>query len=257
MPTRDDSPIGAPCWMDLMTSDPDASRAFYGELFGWTSEQAGPEYGGYINFSKDGALVAGCMQNDPQWGAPDGWSMYLAVVDAEATVAAATANGGQVFGEPMAIGPLGTMAMLADAGGASVGIWQPGEHKGFGVIGENGTPVHFELHTRDWAPTLAFYEQVFGWEPEPDSIDEPDFRYAVFGTTQAQQAGIMDAAAWLPEGVPSHWSVYFGVDDADKALAQIAELGGSTVVDAESTPYGRLATAADPTGAIFKLRADS
>ena len=85
MPTRHDSPVGAPCWMDLMTSDPDASRAFYGELFGWTSEQAGPEYGGYINFSKDGALVAGCMQNDPQWGTPDVWSMYLTVTDAEAT----------------------------------------------------------------------------------------------------------------------------------------------------------------------------
>lgn len=37
-----------------MTSDPDRSRAFYGELFGWTSEVAGEEYGGYFNFSNDG-----------------------------------------------------------------------------------------------------------------------------------------------------------------------------------------------------------
>ena len=64
MPLRDTAPVGAPCWTDLFTSDPDASRAFYGELFGWTSESAGDEYGGYVNFSKDGVRVAGCMRND-------------------------------------------------------------------------------------------------------------------------------------------------------------------------------------------------
>ncbi|MDQ1752930.1 MAG: uncharacterized protein QOE71_3986, partial [Pseudonocardiales bacterium] len=46
---------------------------------------------------------------------------------------------------------------------------------------------------------------------------------------------------------------YFGVDDADVALARIDELGGSTRRAAEDTPYGRLATAADPSGAQFKL----
>ena len=59
MPQREEAPIGAPCWIDLFTSDPDKSRSFYGELFGWTSQEAGEEYGGYINFSKDGVPVAG------------------------------------------------------------------------------------------------------------------------------------------------------------------------------------------------------
>jgi uncharacterized protein len=47
------------------------------------------------------------------------------------------------------------------------------------------------------------------------------------------------------------------VDDADAALAQIVDLGGSIVMSAEDTPFGRLATAADPTGALFKLVAAS
>jgi predicted enzyme related to lactoylglutathione lyase len=63
----------------------------------------------------------------------------------------------------------------------------------------------------------------------------------------------MDASAFLPEGVPAHWSVYFGVDDADAALARIVDLGGAIVMAAEDTPYGRLATATDPNGAQFKL----
>ncbi len=66
-------------------------------------------------------------------------------------------------------------------------------------------------------------------------------------------AGIMDASGFLPDGVPAHWSVYFGVDDTDAALAKIVDLGGSILMAAQDTPYGRLATAADPTGAQFKL----
>ena len=67
------------------------------------------------------------------------------------------------------------------------------------------------------------------------------------------RAGIMDATAFLPDGVPAHWSVYFRVDDADAALASTVELGGSVLRPAEDTPYGRLAQAADPLGTSFKL----
>ncbi|MCA1691816.1 MAG: VOC family protein, partial [Actinobacteria bacterium] len=35
--------------------------------------------------------------------------------------------------------------------------------------------------------------------------------------------------------------------------ARVVDLGGSMLVPAEDTPYGRLATAVDPTGAQFKL----
>ena len=87
MPKRDDAPIGAPCWVDLLTTDPDRSRDFYGRLFGWTVEDPGEDYGGYVNFLSDGIHVAGCMRNDGTAGVPDLWSVYLATDDAEATVA--------------------------------------------------------------------------------------------------------------------------------------------------------------------------
>lgn len=252
MPKRDSAPNGAPCWIDLMTSDPDRSRAFYGELFGWTSEEAGEEYGGYITFFKDGLNVAGGMRNDGQSGMPDVWSVYLATDDAQATSDAAAANGGQVIVAPMAVGELGTMAVVNDAGQAAIGIWQPGLHQGFQVHGEPGTPSWFELHTRDYDASVAFYRTVFGWDTHVVG-DSPDFRYTTLGEGEGQLAGIMDASGFLPEGVPAHWSIYFGVEDADAALAKIGDLGGSTVLPAEDTPYGRLATATDPTGAVFKL----
>ena len=252
MPQRESAPIGAPCWIELYTSDTDKARAFYGELFGWTSEEAGEEYGGYINFSKGGLTVAGCMRNDGQAGMPDVWSVYLATDDAEKTAATAAENGGQVLVPPMAVGELGTMAVVTDAGQAAIGIWQPGVHRGFQVVAEPGAPSWFELHTRDYDASVRFYRDVFKWDTNVVS-DTPEFRYTTLGEGESQQAGIMDASAFLPDGVPAHWSIYFGVEDTDAALKRIVDLGGSVVQPAEDTPYGRLAQATDPTGTLFKL----
>jgi predicted enzyme related to lactoylglutathione lyase len=182
--------------------------------------------------------------------------VYLASDDAQATVDAAAAHGGQVYMPPMDILELGRMAVLADPGGATVGVWQPGLHKGFGVLAETGAPSWFELHTRDYDAAVQFYRDVFTWDTHV-AADEPGFRYTTLGEGEGQLAGVMDASAFLPEGVPAHWSIYFGVDDTDATLAKIVELGGSIVQPAEDTPYGRLATAADPTGAQFKLVAGS
>ena len=254
MPKRDVAPIGAPCWIDLFTHEPDRIRAFYGELFGWTSEDAGPDYGGYINFAKDGIPVAGCMRNDGESGAPDAWSVYLNTADAAATVEAATEQGGQVIVPAMPVMELGTMAVVTDPGQAAIGMWQPGLHKGFGILDEPGTPTWFELHTRAYDASVAFYRDVFKWDARTMS-DAPEFRYTTLGEGDDALAGIMDNAAFVPEGTPASWSVYLGVDDADKTLEQVVALGGSIVEAAEDTPYGRLARAADPTGALFKLRA--
>lgn len=254
MPQRDETPAGAPCWIDLMSSDPAGSRAFYGELLGWTAEEGSEEFGGYFNFSKDGRLVAGGMSSAGQPGPSDMWSVYLATDDADRTVAVAEANGGSVLVPPMKVAELGTMAVLTDAGGAAVGVWQPGLHKGFAVVGEPGAPSWFEVLTRDYDATVGFYRNVFGWDIQV--MDEgPELRYSTRGAGETASAGIMDASGFLPEGVPAHWSVYFDVTDADAALVKTVELGGSIVRPAEDTPYGRIAQAADANGAHFKIRA--
>ena len=252
MPKRDEAVPGAPCWVDLYSSDPDKASAFYGQLLGWTAESAGAEYGGYINFSKDGVPVAGCMKNDGSSGTPDAWSVYLATTDAEATVNAAVAEGGAAIIPPMDVMDLGRMAMVADAGQAAVGVWQPGAFAGFGLVAEPGVPGWFELFTRDYDASIAFYQKVFGWDAHAVG-DSPEFRYTTLGEGDSAQAGVMDASGFLPEGVPAHWSVYFAVADVDPAVEQALSLGGAVTQAAENTPYGRLAALTDPTGAGFKL----
>jgi uncharacterized protein len=251
MPTRESAPVGAPIWVDVMSTDVDATRRFYGELFGWTSEDPNPEMGGYFNFRKDGVLIAGGM-SAPSAEGPNAWSIYLATDDADKTIELATANGAQVIVPATAVADLGTMGVVTDPSGAVIGFWQPGTHKGFGIIGEAGAPGWFELLTKDYQSAIPFYQDVFQWETHVEG-DSPEFRYSTLTIGEEQYAGIMDASGFLPEGVPAHWSVYFGTDDTDASLARVVKLGGTVTDPAVDTPYGRLATAADPVGAQFKF----
>jgi predicted enzyme related to lactoylglutathione lyase len=254
MPTRLSAPVGAPCWVDLQTSDTDQAREFYGSLFGWTAGDPSPEFGGYFMFLLDGMPVAGGMQADEQAPVSDVWSIYLSVENAAETLDSAVGHGGQVIVPPMQIADLGSMGFLIDSGQAGVGLWQPDQFPGFGNIAEPGAPSWFEVYTRDYDGTVAFYRDVFGWDVHVVS-DTPQFRYSTMKEPGGDGwlAGVMDGAGSLPEDVPAHWAVYFGVPDADAAVARVVELGGSVVQPPEDTPYGRLASVTDATGAGFKL----
>ena len=73
-------------------------------------------------------------------------------------------------------------------------------------------------------------------------------------STNDQLAGVMDASSFLPEGVPSHWSIYWDVVDVDSSIATTQALGGTLIDGPQDTPYGRMATVTDNCGAMFKLR---
>jgi len=257
MPTRDSAPIGAPCWVDLMTSDTERARSFYSQLLGWTAEEAAEEFGGYFMFTKDGQPMAGGMSS--QGSSMDGmnaWSIYLCTDDARKTAEVAASSGGQVIVPPMDVSDLGTMAMVTDPGGAAIGMWQPGTFHGFAVYAENQAPSWFELHTKGYDGSLDFYRDVFHWTTETAS-DTPEFKYTTLNAEGQMLAGVMDASGYLPDGVPSFWTVYFGVADADATAAKAAELGGSVVEPPVDTPYGRMGTLADPNGARFKIIQDT
>ena len=71
------------------------------------------------------------------------------------------------------------------------------------------------------------------------------------------KAGIMDASGYLPAEVPSNWQIYFAVEDADASIEKAVGMGATLVDGPDDTPFGRLATLADPTGAMFKIIQDT
>ncbi len=255
MPIRDRAPIGSPCWADLWTSDVEGSRRFYSGLFGWEAQEPSPEFGGYFMFTRNGVPIAGAMGAMGDVPADNTWKVYLQTDDIAKAVEAAEAEGAQVVGPIMPVADLGTQAVLVDPTGAQVGAWQPGTFPGFTVLDENGAPSWFELHTRDHARAVAFYRSVFRLDANAVG-DSDEFRYTTVREPGGEDdlAGILDASGFLPEGAPAHWWVYWKVEDPDLTVAKVEALGGSVVMAAEDTPYGRLATVMDPAGAQFKLR---
>lgn len=253
MPNRETTAAGAPCWTDLSTSDMARAKEFFGKLFGWEFDASGgEEYGGYISATLKGRLVAGLAPHMEGMGPPNVWTVYLKSESAEATAAAVAEAGGQVMVPPMHVAPYGHMAVFLDPGQAAVGAWQPETHQGFGIEDEHGAPAWHEVYSRAYADTVRFYQKAFGWETSVMS-DTDQFRYTTLGAGDDAKAGIMDGSSILPEGVPSHWATYWKVDDADAACAKAVELGGKVIREPEDSPYGRLATLADPCGAMFKI----
>lgn len=245
---------GAPCWIDLMTTDVAGARRFYADLFGWEYETGDDEkYGGYVTATKDGRPVAGMMKKDgSQAGTPDAWSTYLRVDDAAATAKAVEASGGQVYVPPMDVPGQGHMAIFGDATGAAVGVWQPREMLGYELVAEPGAAAWHELHAKDYDAAVRFYKDVLGWEAEVLS-DTPEFRYTTMGSGMTAQAGIMDASGYLPENIPSHWLVYFAVEDTDATVKRATAMGAVLQDGPSDSDFGRVAQLADPTGAVFRI----
>jgi hypothetical protein len=243
-------PPGTPIWLDLGTTDPAAASAFYSALFGWTATTPAQQFGGYQTFLLGEKVVAGLMRTmSPEQ--PVAWSIWLHAPDAEATLAAAVAAGAtKVFG-PDAVGDLGKMAGFMDPTGAFVGLWQPGTHEGVEAEGP-GAPVWYELATRDYAAAVAFYAKVFDIPVHP-TTDTDTMRYSRLGDAPSARAGIWDAARHLPEGAPSHWSVYFFVEDVWERCEKAQRLGASIILPAADTPWGPMATLRDPQGGYFRL----
>ena len=256
MPAVDRFAVGAPCWADLWTSDVEGSRAFYSALFGWEAQEPSEEFGGYFMFTRNGAPIAGGMGDmGPDMQANNTWSVYLSTDDIAGVTDALPAHGAETVAPPMTVADLGQNMVFVDPTGAHLGAWQPDSFPGFSSMNEPGAPSWFELFTRDYTGALDFYRSVFSWKTEVEG-DTDEFRYTTVRDPETgnQLAGVMDAAAFLPEGVPAHWSVYWDVADVDAAVANVESLGGAVVDPPTDTPYGRMSTVTDPTGAVFKLR---
>lgn len=241
---------GTPSWVDVSSPDLDASAAFYGGLFGWTSWEAEPaeEAGGYRMFTMRDRSVAG-LGPTREGGPPPMWTTYVTVADADETAGKAKAAGGTVFMEPFDVLDVGRMAVMGDAQGAMFAIWQPRKHIGAGIVNEPGSLVWNELATTDPDAAKAFYAAVFGWAAETQQAPGGD--YTTFKLGDGPVAGMMAMGENYPPGVPPNWLTYFAVADCDAAVGKAQELGARLNMPPMTVPVGTFAVLGDPQGAVF------
>jgi len=87
-------------WNELSTADPVAARQFYGDLFGWTSDDFMDmgEYGEYRFLDHDGTRIGAVCGVIP--GGSGGWRYYVQVPSISQAVEAVKACGGTIAVEP-------------------------------------------------------------------------------------------------------------------------------------------------------------
>src|SRR5688572_14374179 len=128
MPNIETHPPGSFAWIELATTNHAAAKTFYSSLFGWQPNDfpMGPnEF--YTMFKLDGrdaAAAFGMTAQMQAMGVPTHWALYVAVENADATVAKVKAAGGQVLKDAFDVFDFGRMAVLKDPTGAVISIWQ-------------------------------------------------------------------------------------------------------------------------------------
>ncbi|MBF6353395.1 VOC family protein [Nocardia higoensis] len=246
---------GTPCWFDVTAPDIPAAAAFYTGVFGWQAEDLGPEAGHYTILHQDGAPVAGIAPaTAPDGGtAPPVWTVYFAVEDIDATVAAAGSAGARVDLEPVDVFGRLRFAVLTDPAGATYALAQLLTHPGSANWAEQDNPCWVEYAaTGSPADAMAHYRTVLGWQHANAAWETATVNpyQALAPSTGGREFGGAHIAA---EGEPApFWSVTFRVEDSDKAAACAVELGGSIVEPAKDLPGpSRVGVVADPAGATF------
>jgi predicted enzyme related to lactoylglutathione lyase len=240
---------GVPMWVDLTSPDLPGSTRFYSQLFGWQGEDLGEQAGHYTMMRLDGKMVAAVTPPmNPQ--TPSVWTTYFCTTDAAASARAVKDAGGQVIMEPFEVMDAGSMAVLADPGGAVFCVWQAGQHKGAELV---NTPVSFtwnELATRDLEGAKTFYPRVFGFGVKANQMPQGG-EYVEWQVDGRSIAGAQAMGDMYPPQVPPHWLVYFAVADCDATVSKAQELGAQVRVPCMDIPQGRFAILSDPQGATF------
>jgi predicted enzyme related to lactoylglutathione lyase len=256
------NPPGSFIWYELMSPDPDASKAFYDAVVGWDIE---PKPAGELDYRmirrSDGGNAGGLLRLDAamqEHGARPAWLGYLNVEDVDRTVADATADGATAIMPPWSVPGIGRMAMIADPTGAMLYLMKPeppaADADATSDVFSVDRPQHVrwnELSSSDDDAAVAFYTRHFGWTQEGAMPmgELGDYRFL-------QHGGVgIGAVMRLMPGMPaSSWTYYIGVDDIDRATAAVNAGGGKVLHGPNQIPGGEYSlTAVDPQGAVFGL----
>jgi predicted enzyme related to lactoylglutathione lyase len=110
---------GAMIWNEQISSDFDASKAFYHDVFGYEYGDMSRDSLSYATIKVDGRDVGGIggLHSGVPAATPASWRVYFGTADTDASVARVQGNGGSVIFEPIDH-PYGRLSTVADDQGA-------------------------------------------------------------------------------------------------------------------------------------------
>lgn len=245
-------------WYELMTSDQDAAEAFYRNVVGWKTADAGQPGMRYTVLSAGERGMGGVMALPAelaQAGGRPGWLGYVGVPDTDGAAKRIVEAGGAIHRGPENIAGVGRFAVVADPGGALFMLLTPLPRGDAPPPAEPTTPGLVSWHelysSIGQEAAFGFYSAQFGWETDELMDMGPAGKYRIFGADGVRMGGMMDK----PESAPaSAWAFYVNVNGIDAAVKRIGAHGGQVRMGPEQVPGGSwIVQAVDPQGAAFAL----
>ncbi len=243
---------GKVIWNDLITDDLDATRAFYGALFGWTFEHSSGKGGRYLLARLGDVYVAGIVEVKSKNRAQklSRWLPYVSVSDVDGAISIATA-GGATVAVPARDVSFGRVAAIIDPQGAVIGLAHSsiGDPDDVTTSPGLGRVVWTELLANDADAAAQFYRDVVGYEA--NTISRRGGQYTLLTEGGKSRAGLLKN----PTDAKPVWLTYIGVDNPVAAMGRVEALGGAVVAAASlRLREGTMALVTDPTGALFVLQ---
>ena len=256
------APRGSFVWHDLMTTDPDAAKAFYTEIVGWGTDIWEGAAAPYTMWTNNGVPLGGVMDLPKEAaaaGSPPHWLPYVASPDIQATADKAVELGGKIMVPPTEIPTVGKFTVITDPQGAVFAAFTAsGDWPGNDDEPKVGEFSWHELATTDHEAALAFYSAVFGWEKK-DAMDMGEAgTYQMYGRTEQTLGGIYNKSADIPG--PPAWLMYSKVEDVNALVERISKLGGQILNGPMEVPGGSgdmIAQCMDPQGAAFAIHSSA
>ncbi|MFF4801486.1 VOC family protein [Streptomyces sp. NPDC001351] len=114
---------GTPAWYGLSTPDVDGAKAFYAQVFGWTSAVPGEAGGAAAHLRFVGGVADfGGITSGPEGAA--GWTLHFGVEDIDGAAVTASVLGGKVVTAPTELPGVGRVAVLEDPSGVTFALVQ-------------------------------------------------------------------------------------------------------------------------------------
>ena len=242
-------------WYELMTTDVEAAKAFYGKVVGWSTREASMTGSRYTLFMTGNVSTGGLIDlplDAKAQGARPQWVGYLSVDDVDAAADRVKELDGTVYVPPTDIADVSRFSVVADPHMATfilVKLRDPGrlvpiQSSALGHVGWH------ELFTTDWERAFTFYREIFGWQKATADIT-PTGTYLQFSASGQTIGGMFNKPTTAPV---AFWLYYFNVADIAVALDRVRAERGEILEGPSDIPGGgRVARCADAQGATFAL----
>ena len=261
---------GTPVWWDLGSKDVSETKKFYSELLGWEwHDQMSSSQGVFSQAQLGDKVVAGVYTYSEGMLLPPGplnWINAFWVEDADAAVERAVEKDATVI-MPVCDDPVsnGRKSLLLTPEKAPFVVWSGDKGIENEAWGEIGGVVWVEYYTRDVAGINEFVGHVFGsryqrvdlTRPPTDEEDakgeiEYEYHWLKIDGVEPDRGGMLEMDETWGD-MPSHFMIYFRVEDCDVSAAKVTELGGKVCVPPTNIPAGRFSVINDSQGATFSI----